>query len=129
MIRSAPIAMPSLEERITARLVELPRPERGRLFRAVEAAERAVALFHRDEAGGQPRPHPIALTPFVVPASIVPTLARLADCVHRLQAAAPGLYREDHASFRVLCPLPEATAAWLGGDGARPAPWALMIRP
>ena len=121
--------MPSLEGRITARLVGLPRRERGRLFRAVEAAERAVALFHRHQAGGRPRPHPIALTPFAVPAAGVPTLARLADCVHRLQAAAPGLYRSDHAGFRSLCPLPEATAAWLGADGDRPAPWALMIRP
>jgi hypothetical protein len=121
--------MPSLEGRITARLVGLPRRERGRLFRAVEAAEQAVALFHRHQAGGRPRPHPIALTPFTVPAASIPTLARLADCVHRLQAAAPGLYRLDHAGFRSLCPLPEATAAWLGADGDRPAPWALMIRP
>jgi hypothetical protein len=121
--------MPSLEGRVTARLVELPRRERGRLFRAVEAAERAVALFHRHRRAGRPVPHPIALTPFVVPAPVVPTLARLADCVHRLQAAAPSLYRADHAGFRSLCPLPEPTAAWLEADGAGPAPWALMIRP
>jgi hypothetical protein len=129
MVPSAPVAMPSLEGRITARLVGLPRRERGRLFRAVEAAERAVDLFHRHDAGGRPRPHPIALTPFVVPASIVPTLARLADCVHRLQTAAPALYRSDHAGFRALCPLPEATAAWLCREADHPAPWALMIRP
>jgi hypothetical protein len=121
--------MASLEGRITARLVELPRRERARLFRAVEAAERDVDLFHRHRAGGRARPHPIALTPFLVPARLVPTLARLADCVHRLQAAAPALYRSDRAGFRSLCPLPETTAAWLHADGDRPAPWALMIRP
>jgi hypothetical protein len=128
MVRSAPVAMPSLEGQVTTRIVGMARRERGRLFRGVEGAERAVALLHR-HGDGPPQPHPIALTPFVVPAALVPTLARLADCVHRMQAAAPGLYRSDHAGFRSLCPLSEATTPWLAADGRGPAPWALMIRP
>jgi hypothetical protein len=128
MLGSSPIAMPSFEERVTARIAGLAGADRRALFRAVEAAEAAVALYHRHRAGGRPVPHPIALTPFVVPRAWLPTLGRLADCVHRLQAHAPRLYREDPASFRAQCPLSETTATWLPAAG-RHAPWALMIRP
>jgi hypothetical protein len=121
--------MPTLEALVTARLTALGAAERRALFRAVEAAESAVALFHRHRAGGRPVPHPIALTPFTVRRASVAGLSRLADAVHRLQCHAPGLYREDRGDFRALCPLPEASAGWLGAGGGAPAPWALMIRP
>jgi hypothetical protein len=58
----------------------------------------------------------------------LPTLGRLADCIHRLQAHAPRLYREDRA-FRARCPLDPVVEGWLPAAPARPAPWALMIRP
>jgi len=121
--------MPGFEERVTERIMRLDPRERRALFRRVERAEAAVDLFHRHRAGGRPVPHPIALTPFVVSRRLLPTLERLADCVHRLQALAPLLYRHGLGSFRALCPLPEATAGWLAGDAEPPAPWALMIRP
>lgn len=121
--------MPGFEERVTERIVRLDPRERRALFRRVERAEAAVDLFHRHRAGGRPVPHPIALTPFVVSRRLLPTLERLADCVHRLQALAPLLYRHGLGSVRALCPLPEATAGWLAGDAEPPAPWALMIRP
>jgi len=121
--------MESFEARVTARITALSAAHRRQLFRAVESAEAAVALFHRHRAGGRPVPHPIALTPFVVPRRLLPTLTRLADCVHRLQAHAPRLYRTGPAGFRALCPLPETIATWVPDDGGPLAPWSLMIRP
>ncbi len=121
--------MPSFEELVTERIARLEPRDRRALFRRVERAEAAVDLFHRHRAGGRPVPHPITLTPFVVSRRLLPTLERLADCVHRLQAAAPRLYQAGAGDFRALCPLPETTAGWLPPDGAPPAPWALMIRP
>jgi hypothetical protein len=120
--------MPTLEAAFTARLLDMPLRERRALLDRVERAEAAVDFFHRHRAGEPPVPHPIALTPFLVPRRLLPTLARLADCVHRLQALGPALYQADLDGFRALCPLPETTAAWLSPAGARPAPWALMIR-
>jgi hypothetical protein len=103
---------------------------RHELFRGVEAAEAQVALFHRYRAGARPVPHPIALTPFLVPRLAVPDLRRLAALVHRLQSHAPVLWRENAAGFRDLCPVSETTAGWLARDARRdPAPWQLMIRP
>lgn len=121
--------MVPFEALVTERIARLDPRERRALFRGVERAEAAVDLFHRHRAGGRPVPHPIALTPFVVSRRLLPILARLADCVHRLQTLAPMLYRHGLGSFRARCPLPEATAGWLGTDGEPPAPWALMIRP
>jgi hypothetical protein len=96
----------------------------------VEAAEARAALFHRYRAGARAVPHPIALTPFLVPRRAVPELRRLAALVHRLQAHAPVLWNENAAGFRELCPVSEMTARWLARDGARgPPPWQLMIRP
>jgi hypothetical protein len=120
----------ALDSLATARIRRLTPEKRRALFRAVEAAEARVALFHRYRAGRRPVPHPIALTPFLVPRRAVPDLRRLAALVHRLQAHAPRLWREDAGGFRALCPVSEATARWLGRDAARgPAPWQLMIRP
>lgn len=121
--------MRSLEDLVRARIAGLDARRRGALYRAVEAAEAAVALFHRHRAGAPAMPHPIALTPFVVSRRLLPALARLADLVHRFQSHAPRLYRENVTDFRALCPLSEAAAAWLARDGARVMPWALMIRP
>jgi hypothetical protein len=121
--------MDSLEATVTARIAGLGAARRDALYRAVEAAEAAVALFHRHRAGARPVPHPIALTPFVVPRRHIPTLGRLAAAVHRLQAAAPALYRADVGGFRALCPVSEATDRWLEREPAEVAPWRLMIRP
>jgi len=121
--------MHPIDRLVTRRIGRLAPPARRALFRAVEAAEVAVALFHRHRAGGRPVPHPIALTPFVVSRRLLPTLARLADCIHRLQARAPALYRDDGAGVRARCPLGDATARWLDTSRARVAPWSLMIRP
>jgi hypothetical protein len=125
------VAMQAIDRLVTARIAALSPRARGALFRAVEAAEAAVSLYHRHRAGGRPVAHPIALTPFTVPRRLVPTLARLADCIHRLQARAPALYRDDVPGFRAVCPLGETGAAWLGVDSrlAAVAPWSLMIRP
>ena len=96
----------------------------------MEAAETAAALFHRYRAGAAAVPHPIALTPFVIRENALRGLARLADLVHRVQTHAPALWRADVGGFRTLCPVSEATAAWIARDAARgPAPWQLMIRP
>lgn len=111
------------------RFVALHPVARGALCRAVEAAERAADLLHRHRAGGRAVPHPITLTPFVVARGGVPTLARLADAVHRFQALAPRLYREDADGFRALCPVPDTIARWLGRTRADTARRALMIRP
>lgn len=121
--------MTAFEALAAARLARLDRPARRALFRAVEAAEAAVALYHRHRPGGRPVPHPIALTPFVVSRRLLPTLERLADCVHRLQARAPELYRADAFDFRALCPIGETTARWLAWDAGAADPGALMIRP
>jgi hypothetical protein len=121
--------MDPLEARVTARITGLDAPRRAALYRAVEAAETAVQLFHRHRAGADPVPHPIALTPFVVPRRHLPALARLAAAVHRLQAAAPALYRADVGGFRALCPVSEATVRWLEHEPVPAAPWRLMIRP
>jgi hypothetical protein len=121
--------MRTLEARVTARLAGLDSRRRSALYRAVEAAESGLALFHRHRAGGPARPHPIALTPFVVSRRHLPALARLAGLVHRFQVHAPALYRDGIGDFRTLCPLSAAAAAWLTRAGARLQPWALMIRP
>jgi hypothetical protein len=121
--------MSTLEARLTERLARLDPGRREALCRAVEGAETAVALFHRQRAGEPPVPHPIALVPFVVSRRLLPGLARLADVVHRFQASAPAFYREDVAGFRALCPLPEATERWLGKFPRPEPPAALLIRP
>jgi hypothetical protein len=121
--------MVAVDRLVTERFAALPPAEQRALFRRVERAEARVDLFHRHRAGGRPVPHPITLTPFVVSRRLMPVLERLADCVHRLQTLAPGLYREARGDFRALCPLPESAARWLPPDGAAAAPWALMIRP
>jgi hypothetical protein len=120
----------ALDRLATARMTRLAPRRRHELFRAVEAAEAAVALFHRHRVGAPAVPHPIALTPFLVRRDAVPELARLAALVHRVQAHAPALWRADVGGFRGLCPVSEATAAWVARDPARrPAAWQLMIRP
>jgi hypothetical protein len=119
----------ALDRLATLRIGRLSPWRRRALFRAVEAAEAAVELFHRHRVGGRPVPHPIALTPFLVPRRALPGLARLAALVHRLQVHAPGLWRADIGGFRQLCPVSEATAVWVTRDAARAAPWQLMIRP
>jgi hypothetical protein len=85
--------------------------------RAVEAAERRRRLLHRVRAGARPVPHPIALTPFVVPRHTLPALRRLAATVHGFQAEAPDLYRAGRLEFRRICPLDPTTEAWLHHDG------------
>jgi len=102
-----------VEALVRARLEKLPEEARGALRRAVEASERRAFLLHRTRAGARAVPHPIALTPFVVPGGLLPRLARLARSVHRFQAKAPALYREDALDFRRLCPLDPTTEAWL----------------
>jgi hypothetical protein len=119
-----------LDRLATTRITRLTPRQRHELFRAVEAAEATAALFHRHRAGAPAVPHPIALTPFVVPRHAVPGLARLAALVHRLQVPAPALWRADVGGFRGLCPVSETTAAWVMRDSMRgPVPWQLMIRP
>lgn len=117
------------EQLATERIARLDARSRGALCRGVESAEQAVALLHRYRVAARPRPHPIALTPFVVSRRSLPVLTRLADAVHRFQARAPDLYREGVADFRALCPVSETTEAWLGRGIGETAPWRLMIRP
>jgi hypothetical protein len=120
----------ALDRLATTRMTRFSPRRRGELFRAVEAAEARVALFHRYRAGAPAVPHPIALTPFLVRRDQMPGLARLAALVHRIQAHAPALWRADADGFRELCPVSEATARWLASDpGREPAPGQLMIRP
>ncbi|MGH7321445.1 MAG: hypothetical protein ACRELA_17715 [Candidatus Rokuibacteriota bacterium] len=121
--------MVSIEALARARIARLDPRERRALYRAVEAAERARALFHRHRAGSGPVPHPIALTPFVVSRRLLPVLERLADLVHRFQAQAPRLYLDEVSDFRALCPLGETSAAWLTDHRGPHPPWVLMIRP
>jgi hypothetical protein len=121
--------MRPLEDLARARLAGFSSRRRRELYRAVEAAEAAVALFHRHRAGGRPVPHPIALTPFVVSRRLLPALARLADLVHRFQTQAPTLYRQNVSDFRALCPLSDVTAAWLFRFDLPERRWRLMIRP
>lgn len=124
-----PATMVPFEELAAARLARLDRRARRALYRAVQAAEAAVALFHRHRPGARPVPHPIALTPFVVSRRLLPDLERLADCVHRFQACTPELYRAGVGDFRALCPVPERTERWLLRGGRPAEAWALMIRP
>ena len=122
--------MRALDRLATTRITQLAPRRRHELFRAVEAAEIRAELLHRHRAGAPAVPHPIALTPFLVRRRALPGLARLADLVHRVQAHAPVLWRADVGGFRGLCPVSEATAAWVARDPARQAaPWQLMIRP
>lgn len=110
------------------RLSGLSSGEREALRRAVEAEERSASLFHRTRLGGRPTPHPIALTPFVVPRRLLPRLARLARSVYRFQARAPELYRAGVQAFRELCPLDGTTEAWLFRYGNARGEQDLMIR-
>ena len=120
----------ALDRLAATRIRRLDAAQRRALFRAVERAEAAAALFHRHRAADAAVPHPIALTPFLVSRRALPGLAHLAALVHRLQAHAPALWRADAPGFRELCPVSEVTAAWLARDpAADPAPWQLMIRP
>jgi hypothetical protein len=120
----------ALDRLATRRITRLNARRRGELFRAVEAAEARVALFHRYRAGAPAVPHPIALTPFLVRRVWIPGLVQLAALMHRLQAHAPMLWRDDVDGFRRLCPVSEVTTAWLLRDPRRtPVPWQLMIRP
>src|SRR5262249_8093243 len=122
--------MTALDRLATTRIMRSSPAHRHTLFRAVEAAEAQAELFHRLRADLPVRPHPIALTPFLVRRRALPGLARLADLVHRAQVHAPRLWLDDVAGFRGLCPVSEATAAWGARDGARaPTPRQLMIRP
>jgi hypothetical protein len=119
-----------LDRLATTRITRFTPRQRYELFRAVEAAEATAALFHRHRAGAPARPHPIALTPFLVRRHAIPGLARLAALVHRVQVHAPALWRADVGGFRGLCPVSETTAEWVARDSARgPTPWQLMIRP
>ena len=61
-----PSVMASVEELAHARIAALDPRARGALYRAVEAAERDVALLHRHRGALRPVAHPIALVPFVV---------------------------------------------------------------
>jgi hypothetical protein len=120
----------TLDRLATARLQRLDAGRRRGLVRAIEAAETRAALLHRHRPDGAAVPHPIALTPFLVERAAGPALARVAELVHRLQAHAPLLWREDAGAFRALCPVSEATARWLARVPARGSrPWELMIRP
>lgn len=110
------------------RLLVLSRGQRHALRRAVETRERQHFLLHRVRAGARPTPHPIALTPFVIPKRLVPRLARLARSVHRFQAKAPQLYRAEILNFREICPLDETTEAWLLRYGRPESDRDLMIR-
>src|SRR5262245_18558869 len=109
-------AVKALDQLATTPIMRLAPARRRELFRAVEAAETAAELFHRHRAGAAAVPHPIALTPFIVPSRMLPSLARLAALVHRLQVHAPALWRADAGSFRALCPVSDATAAWVLRD-------------
>ena len=104
---------PALAALGCSRLLGLSAQGQATLRRAVEAEARRRRFFHRRTAGARPTPHPIALTPFVIPKRVIPTLRRLAGAVHRFQAQAPRLYLEGVGNFRDLCPLDETTAAWL----------------
>ncbi len=110
------------------RLRGLPTRQREALRRAVETAERHRVLLHRTRAGVRPAPHPIALTPFVVPKRLVPRPARLARSVHRFQAKAPQLYRAGSVNFLEICPLDATTEAWLFRYGRPESDQDLMIR-
>jgi len=117
-----------VEARLWERLQGLPGREREALRRRVETAERERALLHRTRPGARPTPHPIALTPFLVPRRLLPALAELARGVHRFQAKAPELYRAGALGFRELCPLDATTEAWLFGYQRPAGDHDLMIR-
>ncbi|MBI1893018.1 MAG: hypothetical protein HYS14_02745 [Candidatus Rokubacteria bacterium] len=95
------------------RILALAPREQRALRDAVEAEARRRRFFHRRTGGARPTPHPIALTPFVIPKRLTPVLHRLAHAVHRFQARAPELYLRRVEDFRDLCPLDEVTEAWL----------------
>lgn len=110
------------------RLLSMPETRREALRRAVERAERRLRLLHRVRAGARPVPHPIALTPFVIPGRLLPTFSKLAASVHRFQAKAPELYRAGALNFRDLCPLDATTEAWLIEYGRPESDRDLVIR-
>lgn len=117
-----------VESLAVRRLRALPASERNALRRAVEAAERKAGLLHRFRAGARPVPHPIALSPLVVPARLLPALRRLAEAFHRFQVRAPELYRADALNFRRICPLEPAAEAWFDRCYRGTSPWELMLR-
>jgi hypothetical protein len=120
--------MNGIEALAWQRLSSLTERQREELRRAVEVLERQRLLLHRVRPGARPTPHPIALTPFVVPKHLVPRLASLASSVHRFQARAPELYREGISDFRTICPLDRTTEAWLFRYAGPVSDGDLMIR-
>ncbi len=110
------------------RMLALSRGQRHALRQAVEVEARQRFLFHRVRVGARPVPHPIALTPFVIPKRLVPKLHGLARAVHRFQAQAPDLYHEGSSNFREICPLDDSSAAWLSRFYRSSGPWNLLIR-
>jgi hypothetical protein len=118
----------AMESLVVRRLLALPAPELDALRRAVEAAERDRGLLHRARAGARPTAHPIALSPLVLPARVLPTLRRLAEAFHRFQARAPELYRTGALNFRRICPLEPAAEAWFLRCYRGADPWELLLR-
>ncbi len=118
----------ALETLACDRLQKLSEAERQALRSAVEAEEEKRLLLHRTAPDAGPAPHPIALTPFVIPRRLVPGLRDLARAAHRFQATAPDLYRRGVLNFRQICALDETEAAWLLRFHRRSRPGDLMIR-
>jgi hypothetical protein len=110
------------------RLTGLPEREQEALRRAVEAEERRRSLLHRRHSRARTAPHPIALTPFVLPRRLVRKLHELARTVHRFQSRTPDFYLENALNFRDLCPLDGAEVAWLSRFHRMSRVEDLMIR-
>ena len=122
--------MRALDQLATTRITRLAPARRRELFRAVEAAETAAELFHRHRArrAGRAAPDRAHTVHRAVPHASQSRAARGSRPPGQVHA--PALWRADAGGFRALCPVSEATAAWVRRDrGAAPAPWQLVIRP
>ncbi|MBI4347737.1 MAG: hypothetical protein HY553_12845 [Elusimicrobia bacterium] len=98
---------------LLARLACEPASERARLVRRVERASRALGFEYRPRASRAAEPHPLALTPLVLPPAAAAEAASLARAVLRLHDALPALHREGRPEVLLACPLERRSREWL----------------
>jgi hypothetical protein len=104
--------LPELIDRSFQKLQQLSIQEKVLLRDIMEHYAREKAFFHVPPKKTAPIPHPIALTPFLIPVSLVPVLHQLAKAVYRFHVRVPTLYWENVLNIREICPLGKDAASW-----------------
>ena len=83
------------------------------LISGIESFSRNKGFLHRIHSKAEATAHPIALTPFIIPETVVLQCQRLARAVYNFQIKLPGLYRNNAAGIRRILPLSNRSKYWL----------------